>query len=134
MNLEDNNLIENKIIINDFDKENLLQENLLQENLLQENLLDENQINSFPIETLNSIKQTIENMDKVHHIEILKLLNNEKNVNINENNNGSFINLTEIKNESIEKLKKYIDYFKKQQNQLINFEDKKKQIENCFFN
>ena len=134
MNLEDNNLIENKIIINDFEKENLLQENLLQENLLQENLLDENQINSFPIETLNSIKQTIENMDKVHHIEILKLLNNEKNVNINENNNGSFINLTEIKNESIEKLKKYIDYFKKQQNQLINFEDKKKQIENCFFN
>ena len=129
MNLEDNNLIENKIIINDFKKENLLQENLL-----QENLLDENQINSFPIETLNSIKQTIENMDKVHHIEILKLLNNEKNVNINENNNGSFINLTEIKNESIEKLKKYIDYFKKQQNQLINFEDKKKQIENCFFN
>ena len=109
--------------------------NTIQNDSIEKNsIVNRENINSFSTETLNLIKQTIENMDKVHHIEILKLLENQDDVNFNENNNGTFINLTDLKNETIQKLQEYINYFKKQQNQLINLEDQKKQIENCFFN
>ena len=109
--------------------------NTIQNSSIEKNsIVNDENINSFSTETLNLIKQTIENMDKVHHIEILKLLENQDDVNLNENNNGTFINLTDLKNETIQKLQEYINYFKKQQNQLINLEDQKKQIENCFFN
>nr|UZT29229.1 hypothetical protein [Nucleocytoviricota sp.] len=109
--------------------------NTIQNDYIEKNsIVNVENINSFSTETLNLIKQTIENMDKVHHIEILKLLENQYDVNLNENNNGTFINLTDLKNETIQKLQEYINYFKKQQNQLINLEDQKKQIENCFFN
>lgn len=109
--------------------------NIIQNDSIEKNsIVNRENINSFSTETLNIIKQTIENMDKVHHIEILKLLENQDDVNLNENNNGTFINLTDLKNETIQKLQEYINYFKKQQNQLINLEDQKKQIENCFFN
>ena len=109
--------------------------NTIQNDSIEKNsIVGGENINSFSIETLNFIKQTIESMDKVHHIEILKLLENQDDVNLNENNNGTFINLTNLKNGTIQKLQEYINYFKKQQNQLINLEDQKKQIENCFFN
>lgn len=109
-------------------------DNIANESTFIDNEENENTENDYSAECLNKIKQTIENMDKVHHIEILKLLNNENNINFNENNNGTFINLTDLKNHTIKKLEDYIDYFKKQQSQLINLEDQKKQIENCFFN
>ena len=109
-------------------------DNIVNESTSIDNEENENTENDYSAECLNKIKQTIENMDKVHHIEILKLLNNENNINFNENNNGTFINLTDLKNHTIKKLEDYIDYFKKQQSQLINLEDQKKQIENCFFN
>ena len=85
-------------------------------------------------EDLNNIKAKIENMDKVHHIEILKILLSEESNYVNENNNGIFVNLSDLKDNTIQKLKDYIIYFNKQQNQLINLENKKKKIENLFCN
>ena len=90
--------------------------------------------NTYLSEELNNIKIIIEKMDKVHHIEILKILINEKNNYINENNNGIFINLTDLNNSTIDKLKQYILYFNKQQKQLVNLENQKKKIENLFCN
>nr|UZT28882.1 hypothetical protein [Nucleocytoviricota sp.] len=88
--------------------------NTIQNDYIEKNsIVNVENINSFSTETLNLIKQTIENMDKVHHIEILKLLENQYDVNLNENNNGTFINLTDLKNETIQKLQEYINYFKK---------------------
>tara|TARA_R110002073_G_scaffold179623_1_gene338143 strand:- start:1005 stop:1376 length:372 start_codon:yes stop_codon:yes gene_type:complete len=117
----------NIIINNNIENDNIENDNIENNNI-------ENDNSEYSVEYLNKIKETIENMDKVHHIEIFKLLNNENNINFNENNNGTFINLTDLKNNTIEKLQNYINYFKKQQSQLINLEDQKKQIENCFFN
>ena len=94
-------------------------------------LIDDDNYSS---DELNNIKLTIEKMDKVHHIEILKILLNEENNYINENNNGTFINLSDLKDSTIQKLKDYIIYFDKQQSQLINLENQKKKIENLFCN
>ena len=139
INKNDNLIGDNDIICvnNIFTNQN--EDNLNEDNLNEENLnlnVNEENLKNYDIqksEYLNNIKQTIENMDKVHHIEILKILTNE-NINFNENNNGTFINLTDLNDDIILKLQNYIDYFKKQQNQLINLEEQKKQIENCYFN
>lgn len=101
------------------------------ENTILNNKIIETELQS--TDNLNKIKQIIEKMDKVHHIEILKLLSKQENVNFNENNNGTFINLTDLKDDTILKLQNYIEYFKKQQLQLINLEEQKKQIENYYF-
>lgn len=90
--------------------------------------------NKYSSEDLNNIKIKIEKMDKVHHIEILKILRSEENDYINENNNGTFVNLSDLTNNTIQKLQDYIIYFNKQQNQLINLENQKKKIENLFCN
>ena len=102
----------------------------LQEN--NKNILIHN--NNCSSDELNNIKLTIEKMDKVHHIEILKILTTEENNYINENNNGTFINLSDLKDITIQRLKDYIIYFNKQQNQLSNLENEKKKIENLFCN
>lgn len=82
---------------------------------------------------LQNIKKTIENMNKCYQIEILKLLNEEKNIIISENNNGTFVNLTNMDNNTINKLESYIDYVDKQQNQLLYVEEEKANIKNEFF-
>ena len=80
------------------------------------------------------IKENIEIMNKSYQIEILKLLVEEKKVTISENNNGSFINLSNLDNTIINKLEKFIEYVKKQQNQLSFIENEKLNIKNEFFN
>jgi septum formation inhibitor-activating ATPase MinD len=109
----------------------MINEELQESQKNKENILVNDKYSS---EDLNNIKLTIEKMDKVHHIEILKILITEESNYINENNNGTFVNLSDLKNSSIKKLKDYIIYFNKQQNQLINLENQKKKIENLFCN
>ena len=59
---------------------------------------------------LKKLKDRIELMSKHHQIEILRILSKTNKANINENNNGSFINLTELDNEIINSLNNYISY------------------------
>ena len=82
---------------------------------------------------LINIKNKIEEMNKFHQIEILKILKNT-NVILNENKNGIFVNLSDISNDNLDNLKKYINYVSVQENQLSKFEDKKEQFKNDFYN
>ena len=57
----------------------------------------------------NEIK--CEKMNIIHQKEILRILKEEKNIRLNENNNGTFINLTELDSNiiiSFEQLPKYM--------------------------
>lgn len=83
---------------------------------------------------LHNIKNIIESMNKNYHIEILKLLMEEKSIIMSENNNGTFINLSNLDIEIINKLENFIEYVKKQQNQLSLVENKKIDIKEEFFN
>ena len=60
------------------------------------------------------LKEQIENMSKYHQIEILRILHNTDNIAINENSNGTFINLTELPDKIIEPLEAYIQYVNEQ--------------------
>jgi hypothetical protein len=57
----------------------------------------------------------------------------ESDILLNENNNGTFINLTELDNSIIDKLDKYISYVNEQETQLNEIENEKDRIQNTFF-
>ena len=59
---------------------------------------------------LEKIKNEIECMNKVQHIEVLKILKRHKTIKLNENKNGVYINLSFLSKEIIEELEKYIKY------------------------
>jgi hypothetical protein len=82
---------------------------------------------------LNKLKDRIESMDKYHQIEILRILHQFSFVAKNENNNGTFINLTELTPEVIEALEKYTNYVDEQQQQLKQIESEKEKIEQIYF-
>ena len=80
-----------------------------------------------------TLKNNIENLNKFHQIEILKIFNQENSNMINENNNGIFINLVDLSQALYDKLNHYILYVNVQQEHLSSIEDKKINIENEFF-
>ena len=45
---------------------------------------------------MNCLKERVEKLSKFHQIEILKILKKDDNTTINENNNGIFINMTNL--------------------------------------
>jgi hypothetical protein len=83
--------------------------------------------------SINSLKDRIEHMEKYHQIEILRILNKFSNVKTNENNNGTFVNLTELTPDIIKELEKYTDYVDEQQKLLKKVETEKEEIEQTFF-
>ena len=84
------------------------------------------------IEKLNSIKQTIESFTKDQQLQILKILK-ENNVSLNENNNGTFINMTALSDDIIDKLNEYILHIDVQESELnINEKLKDTYKENYF--
>ena len=82
---------------------------------------------------LENIKKTIENMSKSHHIEIANILK-QNNILLNENNNGIFINLSNLSNSVLKSLEDYINFVDNQNNILIQDEKIKTKIENTYFN
>lgn len=84
------------------------------------------------LENLETIKKTIEGMNKFHQIEILKILS--KNLcKINENKSGVYINLSFLSTEIIGELKEYIEYTKEQEVSINTMEHQKDEFKNAFF-
>jgi hypothetical protein len=81
----------------------------------------------------NEIKNKIESMNKHHQLEILRILKNDTNIVLNENNNGVFINISYLNPSTLENLTKYIDYVDNQTDNIETIENKKSIIETTFF-
>ena len=79
------------------------------------------------------LKERIESMSKYHQIEVLRILNKYTTVKTNENNNGTFVNLTEQNNDVLRELELYTEYVEEQQKQLNKVETEKELIEQTFF-
>ena len=82
--------------------------------------------------TLLDIKSDIELQSKNHQIEILRILIENK-VQINENNNGVFVNLTKVNEQIILKIKNYLKYIKEQNTTLDEIEKTKENYKLTFF-
>lgn len=83
-------------------------------------------------ENIYDIKHFIESLNKQRQIEVLKILN-ENNIQISENKNGSFINLTLLPDDIIKKLKDFTIYIKEQDISFEEIEDMKNDFKSSFF-
>ena len=92
-----------------------------------------NEQNNYNFNTLNSVREQIENMSKFNQIEILRILTKNNSVIINENKYGIHINLTELDNNVLDELKVYIKYVNTQELYLNNAEQEKEKYKNTFF-
>ena len=82
---------------------------------------------------LNHLKERIEKLNKFHQIEILKLLKKDTTFTLNENKNGIFVNLTNVKDTLVYELEKYLDYVIQQEKQLGDIEHHKDMLTNTYF-
>jgi hypothetical protein len=89
--------------------------------------------NNYSIIELNYIRESIENMNKFNQIEVLRILNKNKDVTLNENKYGVHINLTDLKKDILDELNIYIKYVNKQENALNEIEKQKESFKNIYF-
>ena len=78
-------------------------------------------------EIIHNLKESIEQMPKYHQIEILRILNSNL-VYLNENNNGTFVNLSELDDKSIQLLENYSKYVNEQQTHISKIEQEKDRL------
>lgn len=92
-----------------------------------------NDVNNFSVSELNYIRDSIENMNKFNQIEVLRILNNHKDVTINENKYGIHINLSDLKKDLLDELNVYIKYVNTQEVTLHQIEKEKETYKNTYF-
>ena len=79
------------------------------------------------------LKDRIEELDMAYQIEIGRILQ-QNNVILNENKNGIFINVTDVNDEIINKIKDYLQYVDNQEELIENVETIKQGYKDNFFN
>ena len=85
-------------------------------------------------EKLEQLREQIEYLEKFHQTEILKILHEkvDKDV-LNENNNGTFVNLSSLTDDIINDLEIYLNYVNKQETQLDALETQKEEFKVKYF-
>ena len=95
--------------------------------------VQEEVMNEINILELNIIKDSIDKMVKINQVEILRILKKNPKINLNENNYGVHVNLTDLKREIIDHLKSYIEYVNAQEYNLNEIERQKETFKNIYF-
>ena len=100
---------------------------------IKTNLIDagntDNNVNS---SELSKLCKSIEILENFHHIEIGKILK-INNVYLNENSNGIFVNLNKISYKTYQEISNYIDFVKKQENEINKDEKLKRNLQTTYF-
>ena len=86
------------------------------------------------VDYLKEIKSTIEQMEKSQQLEILKILKDDKNVVLNENKSGIYVNLTYCPEDILKKISDYIEHTKIQEETLKTIEKEKANVKTEYFN
>ena len=81
---------------------------------------------------LISLKEKMEKLNVTQQVDIVRILM-DHNIKFSENSNGIFINLTNLSEDEIEEIKKYIQYISDQEANLITIENMKKEYKKNFF-
>lgn len=100
------------------------------ENEIIEQVNNEEEVNND--ELLKSIKERVEPLTKLQHIEIFKIFK-EYDIPFSENSNGTFINISEVSIEVLNKVSEYLDYLNSQEKELNILEKEKQLYKENFF-
>ena len=83
------------------------------------------------MQELISLRNTLENLNIIHHLKIFDILS--KNIEFSENRNGIFFNMNIFNKKIINDLEDYIKYVNEQENNLNETEKLKEDFHNEFF-
>jgi hypothetical protein len=84
--------------------------------------------------TLKELKEDIESLSKHHQVEVLRILNSGGNKELlNENQNGTFVNMTSLPEITIQALRDFCSYVKEQQQTLQSIEEERTRLEERYF-
>jgi hypothetical protein len=90
--------------------------------------------NHCSVSELNYIRDSIEAMNKFNQVEVLRIFARyQDSVTLNENKYGIHINLTELKENILDELRKYIQYVNTQEIELNDIEQQKEEYKNIYF-
>ena len=78
---------------------------------------------------LENMCKMIESFPKEEHIKILEIIKS-KITNISENNNGCFIHMEELSNDTLNEINHYIEYVNKKENEITCIENEKELMKN----
>tara|TARA_B100002019_G_C20957935_1_gene444847 strand:+ start:40 stop:360 length:321 start_codon:yes stop_codon:yes gene_type:complete len=81
---------------------------------------------------LKKLKNDIDNLDKIHHLKIFKILK-DNDVKYSENRNGIFINMNSFNEKTIKEVENTLNYINEQEKQLKDIESIKADLQNDFF-
>ena len=81
---------------------------------------------------LLDLKKRIENIDDIHHKKILEIFL-KYNINVSENRNGCFINISNLSPEIQKEITEFLKYINKQEKTLNDVEKIKKKYKKNFF-
>ena len=81
---------------------------------------------------LLDLKKKIENIDDIHHKKILEIFL-KHNINVSENRNGCFINISNLSQEIQNEITEFLKYINKQEKTLSDVEKIKKKYKKNFF-
>ena len=85
------------------------------------------------ISEITILKNEIEEIEKIHHLKIFKIIKNN-NIKYSENRNGIFINMNSFDKKTINEIKDTLLYIKEQEKHLKDIENLKKEINKDYFN
>jgi hypothetical protein len=98
-----------------------------------EAIVSTNDVNNYSVSELNYLRESIENMNKFNQIEVLRILNKNKDVILNENKYGTHVNLSEVKKSVLDDISFYVKYVNAQENTLNVIEQQKEDYRNTYF-
>jgi hypothetical protein len=82
------------------------------------------------IHDLDKMTRIIESFSKDEHIQVLKIIMEHDSASVSENSNGTFVQMDELSQESIEKMNKYIDYVLLKECDIKAIEETKERLKN----
>ena len=116
----------------DNEEQEIQQEKKLEEEQItcKNNIIDST--NNIDSNDLTKLCKIIESLENGHHIEIAKILKTN-NVYLNENSNGIFVNLNKISLSVYKTICNYIEFIKKQENDINKDEKLKRNLQTTYF-
>jgi hypothetical protein len=79
---------------------------------------------------LDKMTRIIESFSKEEHVHVLKIILEKDGSTVSENSNGTFVQMDEVKQETIDKINKYIDYVLLKECDIKTIEDTKERLKN----
>ena len=80
------------------------------------------------------LKDTLEQMSKSRHVELARILIHEYKIPYDENQNGIFINMSNLTPVVIDKMTEFVRYIEQQESDFLQIEATKNGLKDTYFN